>query len=220
MTARPEPLAIAIEAGTRRVFAAALEWPGWARSGKTEAGALETLLAYAPRYAPIARAAGLELGQAFEPLIAERAGPGSGTDFGVVSVPAAADRRPSSLSQAERLAAIVDAAWQEFDRVAAIVPSELRKGPRGGGRDRDAIVAHVNGADAMYAGVMGLTVREPARGDRAAVDAIRAAMLEVLRRPSDGSPLAGKKWPARYAARRIAWHALDHAWEMQDRSTP
>ncbi|MGH9282469.1 MAG: hypothetical protein ACRD0S_05980 [Acidimicrobiales bacterium] len=22
----------------------------------------------------------------------------------------------------------------------------------------------------------------------------------------------------RYAARRIAWHALDHAWEMQDRS--
>ncbi|HKA98202.1 MAG TPA: hypothetical protein VKD66_18215 [Streptosporangiaceae bacterium] len=27
-------------------------------------------------------------------------------------------------------------------------------------------------------------------------------------------------WPARYAARRIAWHALDHAWEMEDRSEP
>ena len=48
---------------------------------------------------------------------------------------------------------------------------------------------------------------------------MRAAMLDVLRRPSDGTPLAGRTWTARYAARRIAWHALDHAWEMEDRST-
>ena len=45
-------------------------------------------------------------------------------------------------------------------------------------------------------------------------------MLEVLRRPSDGGPLAERKWTQRYAARRIAWHALDHAWEMEDRSDP
>jgi hypothetical protein len=45
-------------------------------------------------------------------------------------------------------------------------------------------------------------------------------MLEVLGRPSDGSPLADRKWTARYAARRIAWHALDHAWEIEDRSEP
>ena len=38
--------------------------------------------------------------------------------------------------------------------------------------------------------------------------------------PSDGSPIAGKRWPLRYAARRIAWHALDHAWEIEDRSDP
>lgn len=30
--------------------------------------------------------------------------------------------------------------------------------------------------------------------------------------------LAAKGWPARYAARRIAWHVLDHAWEIEDRS--
>ena len=35
---------------------------------------------------------------------------------------------------------------------------------------------------------------------------------------SDGWPLADRKWPPRYAARRIAWHALDHAWEMEDRT--
>ena len=45
-------------------------------------------------------------------------------------------------------------------------------------------------------------------------------MLEVLGRPSDGSPLADRRWTARYAARRIAWHALDHAWEIEDRSEP
>jgi hypothetical protein len=47
---------------------------------------------------------------------------------------------------------------------------------------------------------------------------MREAMLEVLRRPSDGTPLAGRHWPQRYAARRIAWHALDHAWEIDDRT--
>jgi hypothetical protein len=47
---------------------------------------------------------------------------------------------------------------------------------------------------------------------------MRSAMLDVLREPSDGSPLAGRRWTARYAASRIAWHALDHAWEMEDRS--
>ena len=34
------------------------------------------------------------------------------------------------------------------------------------------------------------------------------------------TPLVPKGWPPRYAARRIAWHVLDHAWEMEDRSEP
>jgi len=49
---------------------------------------------------------------------------------------------------------------------------------------------------------------------------LRKRMLEPISAPSDGSPIAGKKWPPRYAARRIAWHALDHAWEIEDRSDP
>jgi hypothetical protein len=43
-------------------------------------------------------------------------------------------------------------------------------------------------------------------------------VLDILGKASDGSPLADRKWTQRYAARRIAWHALDHAWEMEDRS--
>jgi hypothetical protein len=55
---------------------------------------------------------------------------------------------------------------------------------------------------------------------KATIEAIRAAMLAVLRTPSDGSPLADRRWTARYAAHRIGWHALDHAWEIEDRTEP
>jgi hypothetical protein len=127
-----------------------------------------------------------------------------------------ADREPLAREEAERQAALVDAAWRYFGRVAATAPEGLRKGPRGGGRDRSKIVEHVTGADRGYAAAMGL--RDT--GERQPIEAVRAAMLELLRQPSDGSPLGGKRWPSRYAARRIAWHALDHAWEIEDRSKP
>jgi hypothetical protein len=104
--------------------------------------------------------------------------------------------------------------------VVAGAPAELRKGPRGGGRDRDKIVDHVFGAEAAYARKLGIKHPKPARDDRAAIDALRGEILTVLRAPSDGSPPVPKGWPPRYAARRIAWHALDHAWEIEDRSEP
>ncbi len=130
------------------------------------------------------------------------------------------DRRPTGVDEANRLVRLVGAAWVTFDRVAAAAPPELRKGPRGGGRDRDKIVAHVVGADHAYAREIGLRLPPPAPDDERAVGAIRSAVLEVLRRPSDGSPIADRRWTSRYAAHRIAWHALDHAWEIEDRSEP
>jgi hypothetical protein len=213
-----EPLAVAIEGSGKKVFAAALEWPGWARSGKTAEAAIETLLAYAPRFEPVARLAGLTLGSAFDVEVVEQLEGGSDTEFGVLSRPAVADSRPTDAAAATRLASVVEAAWSTFDRVAAGAPAELRKGPRGGGRDRDKMVGHVDEADWYYAREMGIKVRQPSAGDRPAIEALREQMLAILRQPSDGAPLAGRRWPVRYAARRIAWHALDHAWEMQDRS--
>src|SRR5438132_1093669 len=71
-----------------------------------------------------------------------------------------------------------------------------------------------------YARELGVRHREPAAGDTAAVAALRAEVRAVLSSPSDGIPPVPKGWPARYAARRIAWHALDHAWEIEDRSEP
>jgi hypothetical protein len=213
---------VSIEASPKKVFASAVDWPGWSRSGKTEALALEALAAYAERYAIVAGEAGLAF---TSPNLSgldvrERVPGGAGTEFGVPSAVTALDRRLVTSAGATRLASIVEAAWAIFDRVVAGAPAELRKGPRGGGRDRDKLVAHVVESDWYYSREVGLRIPQPDPMDRAAVAAERAAMLEVLGEPSDGSPLAGRKWTARYAARRIAWHALDHAWEIEDRATP
>ena len=107
-----------------------------------------------------------------------------------------------------------------FSRTRARSPEELRKGPRGGGRDRDKIAGHVMEADRAYAHEIGVKTATPDIDDATAIMAMRSAMLAVLGEPSDGTPLAGRKWLHGYAARRIAWHALDHAWEMEDRAEP
>ena len=213
---------VSIEATAKKAFASAIDWPGWCRSGKTEALALEALAAYAERFAVVVAEAGLVVPPAAlaDLDVVERIPGNASTDFGVPGSPTDLDRRAVSAEDAARLAALVAAAWSVLDRVVAGAPTELRKGPRGGGRDRDKVVAHVVGADSAYAQVMGLRLPEPDPADRAAVTAQRAALHAVLRQPSDGSPLAGRKWPVRYAARRIAWHALDHAWEIEDRTEP
>jgi hypothetical protein len=212
--------AVYIEAGAKRVFACALDWPGWCRPGKSEAQALEALAMAAPRYAVVAEAAGFPLpacaGEAFQ--VVERLPGTATTDFGAPDREASGDSRPLGNEEAERLAALLKGSWTVFDRVVADAPAELRKGPRGGGRDRDKIVAHVLGAEAGYGSRLGLRLREPPWDDRAAVAAFRDAIVGALRTPPVEGPRGGKRWPGRYAARRIAWHALDHAWEIEDRS--
>ena len=212
---------VAIEAGQKKAFATAVDWPGWSRSGKTEDAAVESLIAYAGRYAPIAKAAG----EAFDPDkvdvdVVERLSGGGGIDFGVPDQVTERDRRPVTVSGATRLAALVEASWKAFDRISKGAPEELRKGPRGGGRDTSKIVDHVLGSEQAYGNVMGIKRKEFPTTDRAQVDDLRAEMLAIVGAASDGDVLAGKRWTTRYAAHRIAWHALDHAWESEDRSEP
>ncbi len=214
-------IGVAVETGAKRVFATAVDWPGWSRSGRTQEAAIQALLASAARYAIVAaeagevspRAPGVE-----DVEIVERNPGDGGTDFGVPSRVTKRDRRPLSEAEADRLRRLVAAAWSVFDRVAGGAPTELRKGPRGGGRDRDTIIDHVISADHAYCGVMGIRVPGPSRTEPDSIETMRSAMLDLLGRPSDGSPLCGRRWPPRYAAGRIAWHALDHAWEIEDRS--
>jgi hypothetical protein len=145
---------------------------------------------------------------------------GSGTtDFGAPGESAGSDSERITAAPAKRAAALVKASWAIFDEVAASAPEKLRKGPRGGGRDRDKMIDHVIGAETVYARKLGVKHKQPAIDDRDGIAALRAAIIEVLCRPNDGQPLVPKGWPVRYAARRIAWHVLDHAWEMEDRSS-
>jgi hypothetical protein len=207
---------ILVETTARRTFVSALDWPGLSRAGRDEPAAIEALLETASRYVPIARAAGEAFG--VDDLlieVEERRDGDATTAFGAPSIVADADRAPVSPAEAARLAAIVEASWAAFDRIAAAAPEDLRKGPRGGGRNRTKVVEHVHGGDEGYASVLGVPAAE-----RRSVAALRERVLAILREPSDGSPVAGKRWPPRYAARRIAWHALDHAWEIEDRADP
>jgi len=217
----PEPpIRAYVEIGGKRVFASALDWPGWSRGAKSETLALEALAAYAPRYARVAEAAGFA-SPTVDPAsfeVVERVSGSASTDFGVPGLPAAADAAPVDAAEAGRLSGIVRAAWTTFDAIVATAPAELRKGPRGGGRDRDRIVDHILDAEGAYVRKLGLRTPPPARGDAAAIEAHREAILAVLRRPTDGSPVGPNRWLLPYAARRIAWHVLDHGWEIEDRS--
>jgi hypothetical protein len=215
-------LDIGEEVGAKKTFVWAIDWPGWCRSGKDRDLAMEALVAARGRYAKVARDAGVELPQveADDLRVTETVEGGGGTEFGVPSRITDSDRRRTTAAEAKRLAGLVEAGWVIFDRVAGKAPATLRKGPRGGGRDTAKIVGHVVEADDAYAREMGIRTPQVSAADRDAVDAQRSAVLEVLRQPSDGSPLADRKWTQRYAARRIAWHALDHAWEIEDRTEP
>jgi hypothetical protein len=219
MAAR-SPIRVYLEIGKTKVFACALDWPGWCRARQSPEQALDALAEYASRYAAVPKLAGIAFpaGLGAEPFAVVQRIPGSAnTDFGTLGAAAEADHEPSSAAQARRQVALVRAAWSVFDEVAAGSPAELRKGPRGGGRDRDKMIDHVLAAEAMYARKLGIKHPVPQLGDAAAIESLRASIGQVLGKSGSGAPAAERGWPTRYAARRIAWHVLDHAWEMQDR---
>ncbi len=205
-----------VEIGRIRVFAGAVDWPGWCRSGRSEELALATLASYAPRYGAVAARAGLGF-EPTDPVVVERVPGDATTDFGAPGAVPAADAEPLDPAAAHHQAALVQASWAVLAEVAATVPEVLRKGPRGGGRDRDAMLTHVVEAERSYARKIGVRHRPFPAGDGAALAALRADVVAVLGAPSDGTPVVPRGWPVRYAARRIAWHVLDHAWEMVDR---
>jgi hypothetical protein len=210
--------AVIVEVGAKKVFAAVADWPGWCRCAKSEEAALDALAAYHERYAEVADEAGVRFPKAPRFDVVERLKGDMTTDFGAPGAVAELDGEPLGAAGAKRLGALLGACWEVLDKTAAATPQELRKGPRGGGRDRDKMLDHVLGAEAAFARKIGVRHRQPALGDPPAIEAMRADILAVVGAPTDGSVPVPKGWPVRYAARRIAWHALDHAWEMRDRT--
>jgi len=217
-----------LEVGSTRAFACALDWPGWSRSGRDEDLALEALAAYGPRYrAAVGRAgAGLRAPSAASSFrIVERLRGNAGTDFGVPGTIPKADRRPMTPEDAKTASTSLRACWRAFDRASGAAEGvELARGPRGGGRDLDKIVAHVLDAETAYLAKLGGRYRADegtdAAGNLAAVHRAAISLLASLARgePPPRVPRSGALWPPRAFVRRSAWHALDHAWEIEDRA--
>ena len=223
-----DQIPVYLEAGKKRVFAGAIEWPGWCRSGKSDEAALEGLAAYAPRYATALR--GTKLG--FDPpgdatafQVVERLEGDATTDFGAPGKAPAADERPVDDVEFGRMQAILRACWKVSDAAAEAAEGQvLTKGPRGGGRDLDKILRHVLEADAGYLGRIGAKYQlQDGRDPRKELIRIRPFILGALSAVACGEPVrtgprGGVRWTARYYVRRSAWHVLDHAWEIEDRA--
>jgi hypothetical protein len=211
-----------VEQGKKKAVASAFDWPGWDRAGKSETAALEVLARYRPRYAKVAALGGRaeEFAATGVVEVVERVeGTGSTDFYGLSARSAGPEQKPMIEAECERKIALLRACWAYFDDVASRVSAELRKGPRGGGRDRDRIVRHTNGAEIVeFAVKVGVTTAPTAWQNpnpdelRAHRDAFCAAIREYNAR---GAP--ARTWPVQFVIRRCAYHMLDHAWEMEDR---
>lgn len=223
-------MAVYVEAGPKRTFACAVEWPGWCRSGRTEEEALAALLAYAPRYATAVKSSRVAFpgpGALTDFDVVQRVKGGAGTDFGVPSATPKADQRPMSTADLERQSRLLQASWDAFDAAwakATKAKVSLRKGPRGGGRDLPKMAGHVLEAEEAYLGALGSRgPKLPGAGAADRMSAVRSTALEALLARVRGAPIADPRqtkrpWAPRYFVRRSAWHVLDHAWEIEDRS--
>jgi hypothetical protein len=221
------PIDVYLEIGQKKIFAGALDWPGWCRAARDEPSALAALAACAPRYARIIAGSSLDFSPPDKPAaltVVERLTGNATTDFGAPDIAPAHDAHPFDEAARERAEAILTAIWHAFDRaMVAAEGKELRKGPRGGGRERDGIARHVLGADAAY---LRRLAQKFSRNDGAPLDdelqrtraAIRAALHAAVSGeiPSKG-PRGGALWPPHYFVRRVAWHEVDHLWELEDR---
>jgi hypothetical protein len=215
------------EIGKKRVFVGAVDWPGWCRSGRDEKMALQVLIDYGPRYAQVLHSKEIEFQvptDASDLIVTERHDGNATTDFGAPTIMLDADRDPIDRIEFERLQTLMLDCWQAFDRaVQRASGRELRKGPRGGGRDLEKILDHVLKADQGY--LARLAWKHKREGGKNPVEELsqtRQAILNALEVAVNGDlpeqgPRGGIIWPGRYFIRRVAWHVLDHAWEIDDR---
>lgn len=223
-----DKIPIFLEVGKKKVFAGAPAWPGWCRWGRDEAAAIQALVDYAPRYAAVLR--GCDLGfhaprGGHDFTVAERHPGDASTDFGAPAAVFVADHQPMGPAGLGRSQVILLAAWMAFDRAAdAAQGAVLRTGPRGGGRTLEKIMAHVIEADLAYLKRLAWKFNPDPQGDQKAQiretrEAIQAALDSAVRQglPESG-PRGGVIWTPVYFVRRVAWHVLDHAWEIEDRT--
>ncbi len=220
----PMPVRTVIERGPKgkRAVAFSLDWPGWSRGAKTPELALETLEAYRGRYRPVAALAGLapDFDAAADlEIVEDRVGTGSTDFWGISFSPSAAEQGPMSETDLERGITLLQACWAFFDGVAARVSPVMRKGPRGGGRDRDRIIRHTIRTESEdFAKQVGLRNPEEAALTTDGLVHHRETYVAAMRAYNAGEVKRRmRSWTLPYLIRHSAFHTLDHAWEMEDK---
>jgi hypothetical protein len=206
----------------KKVVAVAPDWPGLERGAKTREEAIERLRSYLTRYAQVAKLA--ELDAEFENIekldvVEEYPGTGSTDFWGISFAFSSIDRQAMSGNELERELRLMQACWAFFDAVRRRVSTEMEKGPRGGGRDRDHIVRHTLYTEQGWAKMIGVLTPEEAMLTGKGLKVHRAAYCRAIRDYHAQDKPAGKmaKWPLRFLIRHTAFHTLDHAWEMEDK---
>lgn len=215
---------VIVETGPKgkKVVAVAPDWSGLERGAKSVDAAVERLRSYVPRYAPIAMLAKMDAEfstiKDFD-IVEQYPGTGSTDFWGISFAFSSIDKQDMSGDELERELALMRACWEFFDDVRTRVSAEMRKGPRGGGRDRDRIVLHTLSAEQDWAGGVGVSVPDDAMLTGKALKAYRDAYCQGIRDYHEQGKWAGNraKWPLRFLIRHTAFHTLDHAWEMEDK---
>lgn len=227
MTAGSNQIKVYLEQGQKRTFAGALDWPGWCRGGRDEGSALLALHEYGPRYASLLSRTrlGFEAPEAASALVVvERIKGNATTDFGAPGMAPSTDSQPVNADDLRFLEKILDACWRALGKsVQTAGGKPLTTGPRGGGRQLEGILRHVLEANAGYLNSVGGKLQRVETEDlERQLAESRASVLSALRASARGEipaqgPRGGRRWSARYFVRRLAWHILDHAWEIEDR---
>jgi len=218
------PVRTVIERGPKgkRSVAFSLDWPGWNRGAKSPELALETLESYRERYRPVAELA--EMAREFDAagpieVVEDRVGPGSVDFWGISFSPSSTEHGPMTEAELERAITLLKASWAFFDGVAGRVSLEMRKGPRGGGRDRDRIIRHViRNESEEFAKQVGLRIPEEAALTPDGLRQHRETYVEAMRAYNAGEvEKRMRSWSLPFLIRHSAFHNLDHAWEMEDK---
>ena len=218
-----DALRVLLEIGPKgkQVVAVAPDWPGLERGAKTGEAAIARVQAYLPRYALVAKLAGMgaefaAIATATVNVVEHYPGTGSTDFWGISFAFSSIDRQDLSSGELEHELTLMQACWAFFDAVRGRVSAQMQKGPRGGGRDRDHIVRHTMRVEQEWAEKVGVPTPQGAMLIDEGLQAHRDAYRNAIRAFHSEGKMA-RTWPLRYLIRHTAYHTLDHAWEMEDK---
>ncbi|HTT59259.1 MAG TPA: hypothetical protein VMF33_04365, partial [Acidimicrobiales bacterium] len=151
-------------------------------------------------------------------VVEEKVGTGSTDFWGISFSPCQLEREPMDEVELTRKIKLLRSCWSYFDAVAARVSPTMAKGPRGGGRERDQIIAHTIRVESEdFAKKVGLRVAPGTEMTENELADYRDAYVAAMIAYNRGAITPMRSWNLAFLIRHSAFHTMDHAWEMEDK---